>query len=44
MIKAYRIRLGFNPLGDKKISGDGKTPEGKYYIDRKNPKSQFFCH
>jgi murein L,D-transpeptidase YafK len=42
MIKAYRIRLGFNPLGDKKISGDGKTPEGKYYIDRKNPKSQFF--
>ena len=32
MIKAYRIRLGFNPEGLKQNEGDGKTPEGKYYI------------
>ena len=42
MIKSYRVGLGFDPIGDKKISGDGKTPEGKYYINRKNPKSSFF--
>ncbi|MAT87630.1 MAG: hypothetical protein CL532_03645 [Aestuariivita sp.] len=42
MIKAYRIGLGFEPIGDKKIEGDGKTPEGRYYINRKNPKSRFF--
>ena len=42
MIKAYRIGLGFEPIGDKKIEGDGKTPEGLYYINRKNPKSRFF--
>ena len=42
MIKAYRVGLGSDPIGDKKIKGDGKTPEGSYYIDRKNPKSRFF--
>jgi murein L,D-transpeptidase YafK len=42
MIRAYRVELGFNPIGEKKVRGDGKTPEGKYYIDRKNAKSRFF--
>ena len=41
VLKSYRIDLGFQPEGDKKVSGDGKTPEGLYYIDRRNPKSQF---
>ncbi len=41
VLKSYRIDLGFAPDGDKKVSGDGKTPEGLYYIDRRNPKSQF---
>ena len=40
-LKKYVIDLGFAPDGDKKISGDGKTPEGHYIIDRRNPKSQF---
>lgn len=31
-IKVYPIALGFTPKGDKKKRGDGKTPEGKYYI------------
>ena len=42
MIKAYRIRLGFSPQGQKEKEGDGKTPEGKYYITHKNPNSKFF--
>lgn len=42
MIRSYRIGLGSEPVGDKKIQGDGKTPEGLYYIDRKNPKSKYF--
>ncbi len=34
VLRRYRIGLGFSPKGDKKFEGDGKTPEGKYYIDR----------
>ena len=41
IIKAYRIRLGFNPKGRKEREGDGKTPEGKYFITHKNPNSKF---
>ncbi len=40
-LKTYRVSLGFAPVGDKKISGDGKTPEGHYYINRRNPESRF---
>ena len=41
VLKAYRIDLGFAPSGDKKVSGDGRTPEGDYTIDRRNPESEF---
>ncbi len=40
-IKTYEISLGGNPVGDKKIEGDGKTPEGVYFIDRQNPNSTY---
>ena len=40
-IKKYRIQLGFQPLGHKEQEGDGRTPEGWYFIDRKNPRSDF---
>ncbi|TXC78915.1 L,D-transpeptidase family protein [Luteibaculum oceani] len=43
-LKSYSISLGFSPRGDKQIEGDGKTPEGKYFIDRKNPKSAFYLN
>jgi len=39
-IKAYRIALGFAPRGHKAFAGDGRTPEGRYWIDRKNAYSQ----
>lgn len=41
-VREYAIDLGFSPKGDKKRQGDGKTPEGTYYIDRKNPQSNFY--
>ncbi len=40
-LKTYDIELGFEPTGDKKVEGDGKTPEGTYFIDRRNPNSKF---
>lgn len=36
------FELGFAPTGHKEIEGDGRTPEGTYYIDRKNPNSAFY--
>ena len=42
LIKAYRIRLGFNPMGQKQKEGDGRTPEGKYFITHRNPNSKFY--
>ncbi len=41
VLEAYDIDLGFAPVGDKQIEGDGKTPEGEYIIDRRNPNSEF---
>ena len=41
VVKTYDINLGGNPIGHKQFEGDGKTPEGQYVIDRKNPNSQF---
>ena len=42
LIKSYTISLGFAPEGDKEIEGDGKTPEGEFYVFTKNPESTFF--
>ena len=42
VLKAYDFDLGFAPLGDKQFEGDGRTPEGRYYIDRRNPNSSFY--
>ncbi|MEM7519557.1 MAG: L,D-transpeptidase family protein [Pseudomonadota bacterium] len=41
VLENYNIRLGFAPRGHKEIEGDGKTPEGIYWIDRRNPNSRF---
>lgn len=41
LLKAYKIDLGFAPAGHKLVKGDGRTPEGSYIIDRRNPKSAF---
>ena len=41
LIKTYPVVLGFAPSGDKEKQGDGKTPEGEFYIFVKNPQSKF---
>lgn len=41
VLKAYRIDLGFAPAGPKQFEGDGKTPEGSYTVDKRNPNSLF---
>jgi murein L,D-transpeptidase YafK len=41
VVRQYRVALGRNPAGPKLQEGDGKTPEGRYVIDRRNPKSAY---
>lgn len=41
MLKIYPIALGFNPIGRKQFQGDGKTPEGVYRINERNPNSAY---
>jgi murein L,D-transpeptidase YafK len=38
--KVFKISLGANPYGHKTRKGDNKTPEGRYKITFKNPKSR----
>jgi murein L,D-transpeptidase YafK len=41
ILRSYRIALGREPIGHKFCEGDGRTPEGRYTIDRRNPKSKY---
>lgn len=40
-LAVYEIGLGFSPEGQKMREGDGRTPEGLYQIDRRNPRSAY---
>ena len=42
VVAEYPIRLGLNPAGHKLREGDFRTPEGQYYLSRRNPRSEFF--
>ncbi len=41
VLRTYPIGLGFAPAGHKQFEGDGRTPEGSYVIDRRNPDSTY---
>ena len=41
VLAAFDVGLGFAPVGHKRFEGDGRTPEGAYVIDRRNPDSLF---
>ena len=41
LIRSFAIVLGFSPDLDKEREGDGRTPEGDYRIEVKNPESAF---
>lgn len=40
-VKEYDVALGKNPVGNKMRRGDGRTPEGLYYINGRNPGSKY---
>lgn len=42
VLRRYRVALGRNPLGPKRREGDGRTPEGVYRLDWRNPDSRFY--
>ena len=41
VVKEYEVALGTNPVGQKLHRGDGRTPEGMYYIEGRNPESKY---
>ncbi|TNE77627.1 MAG: hypothetical protein EP333_00580, partial [Bacteroidetes bacterium] len=40
--QAYPISLGPRPRGHKQYAGDERTPEGRYILDFKTEKSDFY--
>jgi len=42
LVRDFHIALGPNPKGDKYFRGDGRTPEGEYFVCSKNSSSQFY--
>ncbi len=42
VLRSYKIALGLSPVGQKERSGDFRTPEGRYYLTRRNPRSDYF--
>jgi murein L,D-transpeptidase YafK len=42
VLRTYHVSLGLVPTGHKERSGDFRTPEGRYYLTRRNPRSDFF--
>jgi murein L,D-transpeptidase YafK len=42
VLRVYRIALGREPSGHKQQEGDGRTPEGSYTVDRRNPRSRYY--
>ena len=41
VVRSYRVALGRDPVGHKEREGDGRTPEGRYTIDRRNSRSKY---
>jgi len=42
VVRSYHVALGLNPAGQKERSGDFRTPEGTYRLEKRNPRSDFF--
>ena len=41
LLRTYSIALGRDAGANKEVEGDGRTPEGDFYIFTKNPESRF---
>ena len=42
LIDSFPVGLGWEPEGHKQVEGDGKTPEGEYYVCVRNNNSSFY--
>lgn len=42
LVREYKVGLGPHPSGDKYFQGDGRTPEGEYFICARNPTSKYY--
>lgn len=42
ILRSMDIALGLRPEGPKQREGDFRTPEGSYFIEAKNPNSDYF--
>jgi len=42
VFRSYSIALGRDPTGPKRWEWDGRTPEGRYTVVGRNPKSHFY--
>ena len=42
IVRSYHVSLGLSPVGQKERSGDFRTPEGSYRLERRNARSDFF--
>jgi len=42
LLGEYKVALGLNPVGTKERERDFRTPEGHYYLTRRNTRSEFF--
>jgi murein L,D-transpeptidase YafK len=40
-VLSFDVALGKNPVGPKTRRGDGRTPEGLYYLEGRNPQSKY---
>ena len=38
----YKVALGLSPVGTKERERDFRTPEGRYYLSRRNTRSDYF--
>ena len=42
IVRTYHVVLGLSPVGQKERSGDFRTPEGTYRLERRNARSDYF--
>ena len=42
MLETFRVALGRKPKGHKAFEGDGRTPEGRYYLQGWKSESNFY--
>jgi len=42
LVANFQTGLGFAPVGDKQVEGDGKTPEGVFYAAQLLPASDYY--